>query len=154
MIIVTDLDHTISDAAWRDHLLPAAHATGDWDEYFRAGNDDQPIQVVLSIVRHFCKAPAWQVIGLTGRGEKWRKPSQLWLWRHGVVLDELLMRPDGDHTPTPEMKVRLICHHIPNFLTEIAAVIEDRTDCVLAFKAIGLNVLQYHDHRRRDEPQG
>jgi len=66
----------------------------------------------------------------------------------------LLMRPDGDHTPTPEMKVRLICHHIPNFLTEIAAVIEDRTDCVLAFKAIGLNVLQYHDHRRRDEPQG
>jgi hypothetical protein len=128
-------------------MLDEAYWTGNWDPYFEAGNQDKPIWVMIEIVRFFCQHPVFTVMGITGRGERYRKQSLLWLWRNGVVLEELLMRPDGDLTPTADMKVKLIKDAVPD-LSKIAVVFEDRSDCTEAFKKIGLNVIQYHDARR------
>lgn len=150
MIIITDIDHTVADALWRDHLIQESQATANWDRYFMEADKDEPVRVMIDIVRHFSRTPAVYVVGLTGRADKWRMQTMMWMRRQGVELKDLLMRPTGDVTPTAELKVRLIKENISD-LSLIGAVFEDRSDCVSAFNAIGLRVIQYHDPRRTYE---
>lgn len=146
MFILTDIDHTISDARWRDHMIPHAKSSGDWDPYFTAGANDVPLPVMIDIIRYLSHMPFYDVIGLTGRGRFYERMTLTWMRRQGIFCRELLMRPDGDHTPTAEIKLRLIRERFQD-LSKIAVVFEDRDDCTLAFKRAGLNVIQFHDSR-------
>lgn len=146
MIILTDIDHTISDARWRDHMIPAAEASGNWDEYFAESVKDQPLAIMIQIVRYFSHMPLYDVIALTGRNRKWETTTRSWLRMQGVRCKEILMRPDGDRTPSPQLKLRLIEERFPD-PKQVTVIFEDRDDCVAAFKRAGFHTIQFHDGR-------
>jgi len=132
--LVTDIDHTLADAAWRDPLL------GKWEEYYLAGARDKVVPFVAEIVRHF-HLGGTPVVAVTARPEKWRCQTVNWLYRHELPIDEIHMRGDDDHRPGCIVKPELIRQRFAD-LSQVVAVLEDRDDCVAEYRKMGLNVLQ------------
>lgn len=137
MILLVDIDHTLSDAFWRDPMIG-----GSWDEYHAASSEDQPLKPMVSLVRAL-KKDAWLIIGLTARPAKWRKLTMTWLLKHNIPLDEILMRPDEAFHPAPELKFKLALLRFPD-LRKVTMVLDDREDVVAIFKAAGITALQVH----------
>jgi hypothetical protein len=134
-----DIDHTISDAAWRDHLL------GRWDVYYDEGLKDEPIAFALELIKmaHLCGK---EIVACTARPETARPVTVRWMVAHGVPIDAILMRGEQDHRPSVEVKRDLITTTFPD-PSVIAWVMEDRDDCVAMYKQLGLNVLQIYPAR-------
>jgi len=140
MIVLVDIDHTLSDAAWRDHLIPAARATGDWTAYYAEMDYDEPIWFVATLVRSLNMIQAYEVVGLTARPEEYRAKTLLWMRRNGIEMRTLLMRPKDNHDPSPGLKVDLIKKRLK--MSEIAFAIEDREDCAKAMIEAGISVFR------------
>jgi hypothetical protein len=139
-IVLTDIDHTISDASWRDPMIPL----NDWDAYHAASANDLPIQATCDLLWTLERA-GWLIVGCTARPGKWRKLTLNWMMRHIVPMHELLMRPDDNYRSSPEMKLQLVTERFgPDFAEVITFMLEDREDVTQAFKAAGLTVLQVH----------
>ena len=134
--VLCDLDHVVADAAWRDHMIP------DWDLYHEKSQHDAPIEEIaylLNALHNF----GYTVIGLTGRTEKWYGLTMEWLARHKIRMDELLMRPNKDFRPAPEVKMALIESHLGyHWPDQVAFLIDDREDVCSAFAAAGVTVMQ------------
>lgn len=99
-IVCFDLDGTLSNGKHRNHLVPKpedAHACSAWEAHYNAAGEDTPIQDTIDV----CNGLALKhyVVILTGRCEKSRELTFLWLLRHGVVYDKLIMRPVDDERP-------------------------------------------------------
>ena len=144
--ILLDIDHTVSDAFWRDHLVGNASDPDSWDNYHWAGVNDKPIQEILDMLRVL--STAYFIVGVTARPERWRKMTMEWLLKYNVPIDELLMRPDNDFSRAPELKIILAQRHFEGKLNDdVAFVLDDREDVVCAFRAIGITALQVHAKR-------
>lgn len=139
-IVLIDIDHTLSDATWRDPMI----GTTSWDEYHAASANDKPHEDVARLVRYLCASNNYLCVGLTTRPEKWRRLTMDWLLSNSIFLDRLHMRPDDDFRPAPQVKVET-AHALG--LEEIAFILEDREDVVTAFKAVGITALQVHARR-------
>lgn len=144
MILFCDIDHTISDASWRDGMIGG---DGGWDAYHLASENDKPITEMIWLVNHL-KLSGWLIICLTTRPEKWRQLTMGWLIKHGVHFDELVMRPDKDFRPAPIVKVEQAQKIVADLTRCI--VIDDREDTIEAFKAIGVTTLQVSANGRQE----
>jgi 5'(3')-deoxyribonucleotidase len=133
-IVLVDLDHTLADAFWRDPLL------GKWEEYHAAGMDDKPIGFVKEII-DMAHRSGREVVAVTGRPEYNRQMTMRWMIQYDIPIDVILMRAADDHRPSVEVKKELVTETFPD-LSVIDFVLEDRDDCVAAYKQLGLNVLQ------------
>lgn len=143
--ILVDLDHTLSNSFWRDPMI----GTTTWDEYHAANVEDKPVHDVAALINALWSA-GHTIIGITARPGKWRAQSLSWLIRHNIHLDELLMRPDDDFKPAPQMKIALAIARFGNakrMADEVAAIIDDREDVIMAFKEVGITALQVHARR-------
>lgn len=142
MIVIVDIDHTISDARWRDDLI------GNWDEYYLAGDEDKPIKEMIHLLQSL-ELAGHTLIGLTGRPEKWRQLTVSWLFRHGVPFDEVLMRPDDDFRKSPDLKIALLTEWLDNSETDVL-LIDDREDITSRISA-ELNITTLQCRARRVE---
>jgi hypothetical protein len=150
MIIFIDIDHTLSDAFWRDEIL--ADATKSWDDYHSDAHKDAPVMALVKMVRAIYAGgeEAWQIVGLTARPERFREKTTRWLVEHQIPLTGLLMRPENDFRPAHELKVALARDHLmPQLIENVPhiIVIDDREDVVMAFNALGAVGLQAFTRR-------
>jgi hypothetical protein len=154
MFLIVDIDHTISDANWRNDLLDAAQisfATVDktsnaFDRYHEASIKDKPIEEMILLVNTLHKA-GWAVIGLTTRPEKWRNLTNTWMITHGAHFDVLLMRPNDDYRPAAQSKLATLKDWLQYSSVALKKentiiVLDDREDIREAFRAEGFTVLQ------------
>ena len=139
--VLCDIDHVISDAAWRDGLLQSAEV--DYDDYHYQSRYDKPHHEIVTLLRSLASTRLYYIVGLTARPEKWRKQTMDWMLKHEVPMDALLMRPDKSYDPSPKVKTDLVMDHYPNRFHRIAFVIDDRDDVVEAFRALNINTIQY-----------
>jgi hypothetical protein len=140
--ILVDIDHTLSAAWHRDELIGAE---GGWNAYHSAAPQDEPIHDVMSLINGLVFSDeTWTIIALTARPEKWRNITMAWLVKHGIHIDELLMRPDESWHPAPEIKVQLAQQRFPgdSLTNEVAFLLEDRADVCEAFHTLGITTLQ------------
>jgi hypothetical protein len=137
VIVLCDMDHTLSDAAWRDHLIP------DWEAYYQDAAADRPIWPVIKMVNALAES-GHSVVVLTARGEKWRKLTQNWLIRHDVRVDDVVMRPEGNYQSSPDLKIFLAREKfgVGDRICGVELVIDDRADVCAAFRALGVPTLQ------------
>lgn len=138
--ILVDLDHTVSDAFPRDHMIG-----GPWDDYHSASQFDVPLTDMVDLLVAL-KAGGHPLIGITARPGKWRALTMEWLLKFNLawLFDELLMRPDEAWHPSPEMKVALANERFKDLKAEVLMIIDDREDVCAAFKALGVTALQCH----------
>lgn len=141
--LIVDIDHTLSDAAWRDPLIPDDHIRGDWSEYYRLQGEDDIIHSTALIVRSLVHERCFKAVSVTARSESYRDSTESWIKRHLLPIHEVIMRPRGDLTPSGELKVQLIKSRFRD-LGEIALILEDRADCVDALKSLGRPIFQVH----------
>lgn len=143
-IVACDIDHTLSDAAWRDGMI----GIKTWDEYHDAGERDLPLQETINLLMALALY-GHEIVGLTARPEKWRTQTNKWLMSHLVPMSVLLMRPDEDHRPSPAVKLDLLTSHCGGDLSTVALVLDDRADIASVFVENQVTVLQVHARRRK-----
>ena len=136
LIAVFDIDGCISDDRNRRPWLEK----GNYDEYHGWCHTDKPAnREVLEKENR-----AFQIYFVTGRPESYRKRTELWLADHfpGLHLSyNLLMRPDDNTMPSPDLKVWLLERERikPD---NVAIAYDDRADVLDAYREWGIEITQ------------
>lgn len=137
MIVLIGLDNTLCSSEWRRPLIDS----GGWDEYHAALSRDEPVAAMKTFVGEMSER-GHQVTVVTSRPEKWRAATNEWLLRHKVAVDEVLMRPDDDYRPSPQVKTDLAVKRFGS-LREVDLMVDDRDDVIAAFRSRGVYCLQF-----------
>jgi len=125
MLVLVDLDGTISDSRWRDDLAE----TKQWDEYHSQLGNDPPIKPMIALINCLVKGGA-NVIGLTGRPERWHQLTIDWLLAHDVKLEEVWYRPDENYMKVSELKPEIAKEIMAMYPGEDNVVIIDDNEYV------------------------
>lgn len=142
-IVLMDIDHTLADSYWRDHLI----GEQGWDAYHERSIDDKAIDEVVGLVNSLASS-GMEIICVTGRPERWRMVTLRWLIIKNVAMHELLMRPEGDFKPTQEVKIELVKKHLKErFPLQVAFVIDNDERIIEQFKAQGVTAMHIHTRR-------
>jgi FMN phosphatase YigB (HAD superfamily) len=140
--IIVDLDGTICDCS---HRIAFAQSK-EWDEFHARLMDDRPNADVVDIVMKL--ASRMSIIVLTGRDERFAEPTRRWLRKNGIIVDALIMRPEGDYTPDHELKPRLLFEHFKSkeeALRNVSVILDDRDKVVAAFRDHGFPCWQVRE---------
>ena len=113
--VLWDLDSTLANTAHRQPMVPLirAKAGPTWEDYSMACVDDTPVEGTVALVQLLSglgqesENPLYQY-GVSGRSEAARQLTLDWFAKHGVPLDDVYLRPAGDHTPNGRYKVHVI----------------------------------------------
>lgn len=105
MDILCDIDGTLADRSHRLHFIETKPK--NWDAFFAAAADDAPIQPVCDAISDLMEYN--RIIFVTGRPERTRIATSLWLSKRAVLWpDYLFMRKDGDYRPDEIIKEELL----------------------------------------------
>jgi len=145
-ILLLDIDHTISDAAWRDDMI----ASGNWDEYHLAGKEDVVVEEIAELIKSLID---WEIICVTARPEKWRTQTMQWFIRHRIPVTEILMRPNDGYSSAPETKVQLLRKRFGDNLDQLeennVIIMDDNEKVIEAMRSLGITTMQVTISKRR-----
>ena len=134
-IILCDIDGTVANNDHRQHFLEGKK---DWDGFFSELVNDLPIQIIIDKVIQE-QASGKEIVFLTGRPERYRYSTTLWLKEYFDFEFRLLMRNDGDQRNKLEIK-RIIFSE--NFeANEIAFCFENDIDLIKQWKNLGIKTI-------------
>jgi hypothetical protein len=134
-VIAFDFDGTLID------LDPIGHLWGDWDNFHVASFDCPAREGIVALAKRMQLIS--HVVVVTGKPDAYRSKMIGWLSLHGIMPDELLMRPAGSMMPDAELKPALMFDCFgPDWKDRLIAVIEDRDKMVDAWRAEGVTCLQ------------
>ena len=104
-----DVDGVLSDASSRQYLLGVEPRR--WADFFEASVDDPAIPEGIGLARALAgvtddmgSVGARPLVLLTARPARLVDTTMVWMARHGVAWDLLVMRVDSDHRTSPDMK--------------------------------------------------
>ena len=144
MLLVFDLDNTLSDAEHRSHLAREQK----WDEFHSLCDQDKPRSHVVALLKDMA-AQGNEIVVLTGRTSDHAGKTIAWLTRQGIDVDAIYMRPVGDYRHDSEFKVLSMAQIVAAFQRPETAldiiVFEDRDNVVKSLRAAGYTVFQVRD---------
>lgn len=141
--IIVDIDGTLANCSHRLHHLP------NWDAFFGAMADDQPIWPVIELACVYY-TEGWPVILCSGRPEKYRKVTEAWLSTYDVMYSVLYMRPDGDHRPDTQVKRDILNQIRKEDIYNPVLAIDDRPSIVQMWREEGLICLANEWHGTKE----
>ncbi|GAA0598713.1 LNS2 domain-containing protein [Streptomyces crystallinus] len=103
-LAVFDLDGTLADSGHRQHFLEGAGR--DWKAFFAAAPADPPLAEGIALC--LAAAQECEVVYLTGRPERCRRDTLVWLAAQGLPEGALHMRPNADRRPARTAKLELL----------------------------------------------
>ena len=154
-LFVFDIDHTLSNAAWRDNYIPrngALALDSDWKEYHTRAVFDLPIAPIVVLFRALLDTPDCDIVICTARPVTYAHLTKAWLARH-VFEDSrglsvpLLMRKDGCRLPSHILKLAAVSAVVDERYTngveyaEITVIDDDEEVCA-AFATTGASVIR------------
>ncbi len=142
--VLFDLDHTLSNAARRDHLIPTARASDDWHEYHSDLVNDAVCSDILEMMWIF-RADKKRIGIITARPERYRDLTVGQLHKFRAPYDTLLMHKRDQWEPSAELKIRLAEDFFEGKIAErVLFIVDDHPEVVRAFAKIGVTALQVH----------
>lgn len=103
-----DLDSTLCSTMHRRHLVPEIKAgRATWDDYSELCVNDVPVASAVALAR-LLHAHGHLQVAISGRSERARERTLCWLDQHGVPMDAVLLRPEGDDIDVKLFKVQQI----------------------------------------------
>jgi len=144
-IVLVDIDGTISKVG--DRLRYLSQKPKDWDSFYEACDEDEPIDEVIRLVNNLAQNRAnYQIVFCTGRRESVRNKTLKWMSKYYIGGQDpiLLMRKNGDKRHDTISKPELIKESDIK-LSDIAFVLEDRNSMVTKWRELGLICLQVAD---------
>lgn len=138
---IVDIDGTVSNPKHRLHFIDKDRENGpDWDAFYAACEDDEPIQPVIDVLLCLYHSGA-ELVFCTGRSDSVKAKTMVWLSSRGFLSAEIVMRTHGDHRPDTIAKRELIEALIAEG-KQIAGVFEDRPSVCRVWREMGLTVFQ------------
>ena len=149
-IVCFDLDGTLADGRHRLHLLPTKDydKTESWTEFNLAAVDDLPFRDNIELCNSLGEV-GYHIVILTGRSDVARDITTEWLFHHGVLYDELVMRSQSDNrkdTVIKEEYLRSIG------LENILCCFDDLPHVAYHMRSLGLtcHLVTHYDTMRTD----
>ena len=105
---------------------------------------DEPIRESIYLVKSYLDYSNCKLIIVTGRNEGAREVTLKWLHDWYIEPDFLIMRENGDNTPTEVFKEKVYNEQIKDKFY-IDMVLEDNNKCVAMWRRLGLYCLQPND---------
>lgn len=137
--VVFDLDGTLADVEHRRGLLSAEKP--DWRLFNELMADDGPNDPVVSLYKTLWETARYNMVITTGRAERYRKTTELWLKQNEIPFSRIFMRRDGDFRADHLIKYE--------FLVEMRAMgwrvlfsVDDRQQVVEMWRRNGVTCLQ------------
>jgi hypothetical protein len=139
--IILDVDNCISDDGWRIKDIDFGEGVSPFKKYMNyhlLAPFDKPAN------QHIYRAAteSASIIIITSRPDCFRVSTEEWLVRNGVFAVALLMRPENDMTPSPELKRQLLLEHAKDHdefeIDSIVAAHDDRQDVVNMYTKLGI----------------
>ncbi|MFI6939942.1 AAA family ATPase [Streptomyces sp. NPDC050418] len=122
-----------------DGTVAVMNGRGPFDE--TRVHEDLPNRPVIDVVRAM-HAAGNRIVFLSGRTDGCHEATVAWLKEQvNVPFDGPFMRPSGDSRKDSVVKVELFDAHVRD-VYDVVCVLDDRTQVVQAWRAIGLTVLQ------------
>ena len=140
--IISDLDGTIALVEHRMHYISSAPK--DYDAFHAACRNDEPNPPEIRLLQDL-HSRKWKVIILTGRSDAVREQTKEWFSKHKVPYDELIMKPDRDHSPTEKWKRKMLHSGTIPHPAEISFVLEDDPEVVAMWRSEGLTCFQVNE---------
>lgn len=144
-IAIFDLDGTLADDRRRRKLLPPRSVSEPKDEDYDAYHADclnDPAINTTMVELH--RSQGHFIAFVTARPQRYLHDTADWIYRHFPDLPNftILMRPNGDERPSPELKVALV-EEAFDMATEhhwerVVAAYDDRSDVLQAFTKAGV----------------
>lgn len=151
--IIVDIDGTIADLTHRLKYIelhpqgPDGDLRKDWDGFYDAAKDDEPIEEMVELVRDLVSI-GYNLIFVTGRSERIRVLTEQWLKKHIMWDPEgvpfrypIFMRKEGDRRPDHVIKKEIYNTYIKDKF-DIKFVLEDRGRVVEMWRYLGIRCLQ------------
>jgi len=142
-IYIFDIDGTLANNQHREHFLTVPEGQRkDWDSFWAGQAQDTIYGSIVTLLRLLNNA-GHRIILLTGRPEKYRHITQIWLDNHGIPFEKMIMRPDGNREDDTTLKLKLIDEYfLLGERKQIKIIFEDRQRCVDSMRAAGYKVCQ------------
>ena len=139
-ILICDLDGTLANG---DHRLPyILKDKKDWTAYYRFMERDVLVRGVYDIVT--AQLPmtfqAESLVILTGRPERFREVTEIWLGRNKIEYGWLVMRENGDKRENHVYK-RDILQQLQRCSGGISLFVDDNLPAVKAAYELGLRFM-------------
>lgn len=126
--IIVDIDGTLAHMTDRGPYDTSRYYTDELDE-------------TVALLVDTWRLAGERVILMSGRSEEFRMVTEAWLMGHGVLYDELHMRPSGDVRNDAIVKDELFEKHIAGKYN-VDFILDDRDRVVEMWRAKGLKCLQ------------
>jgi hypothetical protein len=133
-IVVLDIDGVLADV--RHRLRHLAGRPKDWDAFFAAARDDEPLEAGVQFAK--LAAADYRIVYLTGRPERIRRDTAEWLREHELPPGELLMRRNGDRRPARQLKLERLTELAQH--SSVVLVVDDDVAVVQAERRAGFTV--------------
>lgn len=134
-VAIIDLDNCISNDKWR---LPKIRfdkprANDRYVDYHESCYMDiHENQSVIDTLRR-----RYRLVVFTARPEIVRTITEGWLRKWRIPYEALFMRPNDDHSPSVEMKKKML-GWLPAELSQVEHAIDDRHDILDMYRAMGV----------------
>lgn len=137
-VIIFDLDGTLALIEHRRHYVDCPRDQQNWDAFYDACEKDEPNNAIIKLNLRLA-TPNNVIYILSGRSDKVKEKTLMWLENQNIQFDHLIMRPDGCFTPDDELK--------KNWATQIGLgrilmVFDDRDKVVKMWRSLGITCLQ------------
>lgn len=132
---VFDIDGVLADVRHRLHHLQ--RRPKDWRGFFADAVHDPVLEPGRRAALE--AATASSVVYVTGRPERCRHDTEIWLAQHGLPAGDLHMRPNRDRRPAVFYKAEVIARLSRE--VDIAAIIDDDDRVVDRLREMGMPVL-------------
>lgn len=137
--VVFDLDGTLADIRPRRQILH--QDPKNWEGFFAGMASDSPNHSIVELFQSLAATGRYIMVVVTGRPERYREVSARWLEMHGLEVESMLMRRDGDRREDHIVKLEIL-HAIRTSGLEIAFAVDDRESVVRMWRDNGVTCLQ------------
>lgn len=135
-IVLCDIDGTVANNDHRQHFLEGKK---DWDGFFSELVNDLPIQIIIDKVTQE-QTNGKSIVFITGRPERYRYSTTLWLKEYFDFEFQLLMRKDNDQRHKIQIKKEIFENNFS--INDIYCVFENDYDLVKMWQDLKLKTFE------------
>ncbi len=141
-LYIFDLDGTIANIEHRRYFVTGEKK--DWDSFNAACINDTENKDVVMLLRTLSWC-GYRIIIFSGRSQKFREITSIWLRNAEIYYEHLEMRKVNDFTPDEELKRMWLNEYIDDGTfkkSDISGVFDDRQKVVDMWRGEGLTCFQ------------
>ena len=138
-IVICDIDGTVANNDHRQHYLEGKK---DWDGFFSEIINDSPIMPVIKIINEEFEKGS-NIIFVTGRPERYRYSTNLWLKENFSFKYKLFMRKNGDQRNKLVIKKEIFEEFLKDL--NISLCIDNDNDLLDQWNDLGLRTINAND---------